>query len=83
MFVAGRLNMTHYQSRDGEPRTSFDVWADEVQSLSPRVGEDTDRPAPRPRPGPGQHRDSSSTGVPRAADSRSQPPVEELDDLPF
>ncbi len=83
VFVAGRLDMTHYQSREGEPRTGFDVWADEVQSLSPRVGDDTERPAPGPRPGPGQHRDSSSTGAQRAADSRSQPPVDELEDLPF
>jgi single-strand DNA-binding protein len=35
VFVAGRLDIRHYQTRDGEPRTGYDVWADEVQSLSP------------------------------------------------
>src|SRR5437016_10502393 len=36
VLVIGRLDIGHYQSRDGEPRTSFDVWADEVQMMSPR-----------------------------------------------
>src|SRR5438270_448604 len=34
VLVIGRLDIGHYQSRDGEPRTSFDVWADEVQAMS-------------------------------------------------
>src|SRR6202022_2583130 len=33
----GRLDISHYQSRDGEPRTGFDVWADEVQAMSTRM----------------------------------------------
>jgi single-strand DNA-binding protein len=37
VLVIGRLDIGHYQSRDGEPRTSFDVWADEVQALSART----------------------------------------------
>jgi single-strand DNA-binding protein len=36
VFVAGRLDIGHYQSREGEQRTSFEVWADEVVSLTPR-----------------------------------------------
>jgi single-strand DNA-binding protein len=36
VFVAGRLDIGHFQTREGETRTSFDVWADEVQSLTPR-----------------------------------------------
>src|SRR5207245_1810892 len=36
VLVIGRLDIGHYQSRDGEPRTSFDVWADEVQAMSSR-----------------------------------------------
>jgi single-strand DNA-binding protein len=36
VFVAGRLDIGHYQTREGETRTGFDVWADEVQNLSPR-----------------------------------------------
>jgi single-strand DNA-binding protein len=36
VMVIGRLDIGHYQSRDGESRTSFDVWADELQSMSAR-----------------------------------------------
>ncbi len=35
VFVDGRLSISHYTSRDGEPRTGFDVWADDIQNLSP------------------------------------------------
>ena len=34
VLAIGRLDISHYQSRDGEPRTGFDVWADEVQAMS-------------------------------------------------
>ena len=34
VLVFGRLTIGHYQSREGEMRTSFDVWADDVQSVS-------------------------------------------------
>ena len=36
VLVIGRLDIGHYQGRDGTLRTSFDVWADEVQAVSPR-----------------------------------------------
>ena len=36
VYVDGRLSISHYQSREGEPRVGFDVWADDIQSLSPR-----------------------------------------------
>ncbi|HLZ31593.1 MAG TPA: single-stranded DNA-binding protein [Chloroflexota bacterium] len=36
VLVLGRLDISHYQSRDGEPRTGFDVWADDVQAMSSR-----------------------------------------------
>ena len=41
VFVDGRLSISHYTSRDGEPRVGFDVWADDIQNLSarPAVGE--------------------------------------------
>src|SRR5918911_4833453 len=32
VFVDGRLSISHYTSRDGEPRVGFDVWADDVQN---------------------------------------------------
>lgn len=35
VVVIGRLDIGHYMSKEGEPRTSFDVWADEVQAMSP------------------------------------------------
>jgi single stranded DNA-binding protein len=34
VLVMGRLDIGHYQSRDGDTKTSFDVWADEVQAMS-------------------------------------------------
>jgi len=34
VLVVGRLDISHYQSRDGEPRMGFDVWADEVVILA-------------------------------------------------
>ena len=37
VLVLGRLDISHYQSRDGEPRTGFDVWADDVQAMSSRA----------------------------------------------
>jgi single-strand DNA-binding protein len=36
VLVIGRLDIGHYQSKEGEPRTSFDVWADDVQAMSTR-----------------------------------------------
>ncbi len=36
VLVIGRLDISHYKNRDGEPRTGFDVWADDVQSTAPR-----------------------------------------------
>jgi single-strand DNA-binding protein len=34
VLVFGRLDISHFQSKDGEARTGFDVWADDVQSVS-------------------------------------------------
>src|ERR1051326_5410294 len=36
VLVLGRLDISHFQGKDGEPRTGFDVWADDVQSMMPR-----------------------------------------------
>src|SRR5438445_13417016 len=36
VLVIGRLDISHFQSKDGEPRTGFDVWADDVQAMSTR-----------------------------------------------
>jgi single-strand DNA-binding protein len=37
VLVVGRMDVSHFQGRDGEPRTGFDVWADEVQAMSTRM----------------------------------------------
>jgi single-strand DNA-binding protein len=37
VLVLGRLDIGHFQSRDGETKTSFDVWADDVQAMSART----------------------------------------------
>jgi single-strand DNA-binding protein len=43
VLVIGRLDIGHYTSKQNEPRTSFDVWAEEVQSVSARgFGGDAD-----------------------------------------
>ncbi len=39
VLVIGRLDISHYQSREGEPRVGFDVWADEVINLAGRPAE--------------------------------------------
>jgi single-strand DNA-binding protein len=63
VLVIGRLEIGHYQSSEGDPRISYDVWADELVLLSPRSDGGTSehrdidqhRPAqpPTPPPGPG------------------------------
>jgi single-strand DNA-binding protein len=37
VLVFGRLDIGHYQSREGDTRTSFDVWADDIQSVGARL----------------------------------------------
>ncbi len=79
VFIAGRLDISHYQSRDGEPRTAFDVWADEVQNLSSRAAAQPASPSDRnPHTRPDQR--SASAGRPVG---QSRPPVDNGDDLPW
>src|SRR5215216_7551561 len=94
VMVVGRLSISHYQSRDGEARTGFDVWADEVESMSPRPrgAESTDTEAEVAEP--------ASAGVSSLAGAETERPAngngrgrrptvgasgsgEELEDLPF
>ena len=37
VLVIGRLDINHYQSREGDTRVGFDVWADEVHNVSARA----------------------------------------------
>jgi single-strand DNA-binding protein len=36
VMVAGRLVIGHYVGKDGDQRTSYDVWADDFEGMSPR-----------------------------------------------
>jgi single-strand DNA-binding protein len=36
VLVIGRLEIGEWQTREGEMRTSYDIWADDVVNLSPR-----------------------------------------------
>jgi single-stranded DNA-binding protein len=36
VLVIGRLEIGEWATREGEPRTSYDIWADDVVNLSPR-----------------------------------------------
>src|SRR3981081_4303124 len=36
VLVLGRLDIGHFQGRDGTMRTSFDVWAEEIQAMTTR-----------------------------------------------
>ncbi len=63
VLVIGRLDIGHYQSSEGDPRVSYDVWADEIVPFSVRTDtgaserRDTSQPRsaqpPTPPPGPG------------------------------
>jgi single-stranded DNA-binding protein len=84
VLVIGRLEIGEWTTREGDPRTSYDIWADDVVNLSPR--EDganssealdngyTERAA---SPAGGGQRSSAS---PRPA---APEPAADLEDLPF
>jgi single-strand DNA-binding protein len=56
VLVFGRLDIGHYQGKDGETRTSFDVWADDVQAVSSArpFGPDADVPGSLADADPGE-----------------------------
>ncbi len=97
VMVVGRLSISHYQSRDGEPRTGFDVWADELEGMSPRPrdaeGAEGESEAAEPvlagvsslastDSGGGGTSSSNGRGR-RASQGASASGAEELEDLPF
>jgi single-strand DNA-binding protein len=85
VLVIGRLDIGHYQSREGEMRTSFDVWADEVQFMGPRTS------APDATEAPAETEEASqpiaaANGKARGrgtATAEVATPNAELEDLPF
>jgi len=76
VLVRGRLEIGEWTTREGEVRTSYDIWADDVVNLTPHDGSPREEDlrderagalvGPSSRPAPGR-----STSV------------DELDDLPF
>jgi single-strand DNA-binding protein len=53
VLVIGRLQISHFERRDGTHGTGFDLWADEVVNVSGRATVAQDRDAPphdQPRP---------------------------------
>ena len=91
VLVVGRLEIGHYQSSEGDARTSYDVWANEIVPFSVRTdaGASEHRDADQPRsaqtatppPGPGgrQHADRSQPGVA----SRARASDEDDESLPW
>src|SRR6266568_7185623 len=61
VLVIGRLDVGHYQSSEGDPRISYDVWADDIVPFSVRTDAgaserrdiDQHRAAQPPSPPPG------------------------------
>src|ERR1700726_4600962 len=44
VLVVGRLEIGGWKTREGETRTSYDIWADDVVNLSPRDESGAARP---------------------------------------
>jgi single-strand DNA-binding protein len=93
VLVVGQLTVSRFQSRDGEPRVGFDVWADEVVTMSGRAGapeaEPTvesgadDLPVSEAAGADVQAERPPATNGAQASTKRPAPAVEELDALPF
>jgi single-strand DNA-binding protein len=95
VLAIGRLDIGHYQSRDGESRTSFDVWADDVQALSrqmtsePELSHDSDTDTAEPAAvgvssvSSGSSNGRGSRASARSGSSGAATPAEDLEDLPF
>jgi single-stranded DNA-binding protein len=75
--VRGRLEIGEWTTRDGEQRTSYDIWADDVVNLTPREGstrEDAPRDEPRAAP-------VGASAPPARQEAAAR--EEDLEDLPF
>jgi single-strand DNA-binding protein len=84
VLVIGRLDIGEWTTREGESRTSYDIWADDVVNLSPRdeganSGEGTDNGYTERGPAPVDGAQHSSASPRPAAPGRR----EDLEDLPF
>jgi single-strand DNA-binding protein len=91
VLVIGRLDIGHYQSSEGDARTSYDVWADEIVPFSVRTdadasergdtGQHRSAQPPTPPPGPGGRQPSQSSQPTNA--SRTRRSDEDDEGLPW
>ena len=92
VLVIGRLDIGHYQSSEGDARTSYDVWADEIVPFGVRTDagaserRDTGQPRstqpPTPPPGPGGRQRSDRSQQPTST-SRARRSDEDDESLPW
>jgi single-strand DNA-binding protein len=76
VLVVGRLDIGQYKSREGDMRTSLDVWADEVVAMSQRPPADTGGFDAEPEA------EAEPVAAPQARNGKPKR-SEELEDLPF
>ena len=91
VLVIGRLDIGHYQSSEGDPRISYDVWADEIVPFSVRTdagaserrdtGQHRSAQPPTPPPGPGGRQPSDHRSPPMP--SRTRRSDEDDESLPW
>ncbi len=75
VLVIGRLEISEWQTREGEPRTSYDIWADDVVNLSPREDGSRGQGAPATS--------SAPNGRPADPAGARPAPAAQDEDLPF
>src|SRR5260370_31991084 len=78
VLVIGRLEIDEWTTREGEKRTSFDIWADDVVNLSPR--EDGSRSQGEP---PTSSAPDKRPAQPAGARPSAGGQDEDVDELPF
>jgi single-strand DNA-binding protein len=88
VLVIGRLDISHFQGKDGESRTGFDVWADDVQAMSGSarpMAVEVDGAEPEPAAAGVSSRQSRTNGRPasRPASASGGGDNSDLEDLPF
>ena len=88
VLVIGRLDISHFQGKDGESRTGFDVWADDVQAMSGSarpMAVDADGPEGEPAAAGVSSRQTRTNGrpAPRSGSSTAAGESSDLEDLPF
>ncbi|MDQ6670147.1 MAG: single-stranded DNA-binding protein [Chloroflexota bacterium] len=83
-LVIGRLEIGEWTTREGETRTSYDIWADDVINLSPREDNGAARPdsgysnAPAQTAGGGREDGPRSQTEPSANSASTERPVQSV-----